>query len=145
MSRSTSRTAWIRSSAESLVNERLPRSEAVHSAAGWCAGDGSDHDGAWERFISSKSRERDTAQWNCARILDWDIAPKLRGVEGVVEVNTQGGDLKTYEIAGRQRQADRLSHPAAARASKRFRRTMQMPEEHTSSVPNSNHLSEEKG
>ena len=31
-------------------------------------------------------------------ILDWDIAPKLRGVQGVVEVNTQGGDLKTYEI-----------------------------------------------
>ncbi len=31
-------------------------------------------------------------------ILDWDIAPKLRGVEGVVEVNTQGGDLKTYEV-----------------------------------------------
>ena len=31
-------------------------------------------------------------------ILDWDIAPKLRGVEGIVEVNTQGGDLKTYEI-----------------------------------------------
>ena len=31
-------------------------------------------------------------------ILDWDIAPKLRGVPGVVEVNTQGGDLKTYEV-----------------------------------------------
>jgi cobalt-zinc-cadmium resistance protein CzcA len=31
-------------------------------------------------------------------ILDWDIAPKLRGVPGVVEVNTQGGELKTYEI-----------------------------------------------
>jgi cobalt-zinc-cadmium resistance protein CzcA len=31
-------------------------------------------------------------------ILDWDIAPKLRGVQGVVEVNTQGGELKTYEV-----------------------------------------------
>ena len=31
-------------------------------------------------------------------ILDWDIAPKLRGVPGVVEVNTQGGELKTYEV-----------------------------------------------
>ena len=31
-------------------------------------------------------------------ILDWDIAPKLRGVPGIVEVNTQGGELKTYEV-----------------------------------------------
>jgi len=31
-------------------------------------------------------------------ILDWDIAPTLRGVPGVVEVNTQGGELKTYEV-----------------------------------------------
>ena len=30
-------------------------------------------------------------------ILDWDIAPKLRTVPGVVEVNSQGGELKTYE------------------------------------------------
>ena len=31
-------------------------------------------------------------------ILDWDIAPKLRRVPGVVEVNGQGGEVKTYEI-----------------------------------------------
>jgi heavy metal efflux system protein len=31
-------------------------------------------------------------------ILDWDIAPKLRLVPGVVEVNSQGGELKTYEV-----------------------------------------------
>ncbi|MEI9811291.1 MAG: CusA/CzcA family heavy metal efflux RND transporter [Acidobacteriota bacterium] len=31
-------------------------------------------------------------------ILDWDIAPKLRGVPGIVEVNTHGGELKTYEV-----------------------------------------------
>jgi heavy metal efflux system protein len=31
-------------------------------------------------------------------ILDWDIAFKLRSVPGVVEVNTYGGELKTYEI-----------------------------------------------
>jgi cobalt-zinc-cadmium resistance protein CzcA len=30
-------------------------------------------------------------------ILDWDIAPKLRSVPGIVEVNSQGGELKTYE------------------------------------------------
>lgn len=31
-------------------------------------------------------------------ILDWEIAPKLRSVPGIVEVNTHGGELKTYEI-----------------------------------------------
>ena len=32
-------------------------------------------------------------------ILDWDISPRLRLVPGVVEVNTFGGELKTYELA----------------------------------------------
>lgn len=31
-------------------------------------------------------------------ILDWSIAPKLRLVPGVVEVNSHGGELKTYEV-----------------------------------------------
>ncbi len=31
-------------------------------------------------------------------ILDWDIALKLRSVPGVVEVNTYGGEMKTYEV-----------------------------------------------
>ena len=31
-------------------------------------------------------------------ILDWEIVPKLRGVAGVVEVNTQGGELKEYQV-----------------------------------------------
>jgi cobalt-zinc-cadmium resistance protein CzcA len=31
-------------------------------------------------------------------ILEWDIAFKLRSVPGVVEVNTFGGELKTYEV-----------------------------------------------
>jgi len=31
-------------------------------------------------------------------LLDWDIAFKLRSVPGVVEVNSFGGELKTYEV-----------------------------------------------
>lgn len=38
-------------------------------------------------------------------ILDWDIALKLKSVPGVVEVNTYGGELKTYEV---QLDADKL-------------------------------------
>src|SRR4051812_19519555 len=31
-------------------------------------------------------------------LLDWEIVPKLRSVTGVIEVNTQGGDLKQYQV-----------------------------------------------
>ena len=31
-------------------------------------------------------------------ILEWEIAPRLRNVAGVVEVNAFGGELKTYEV-----------------------------------------------
>ena len=31
-------------------------------------------------------------------VLEWDIAFKLRSVRGVVEVNSYGGELKTYEV-----------------------------------------------
>ncbi len=31
-------------------------------------------------------------------ILDWRIAPRLKEVPGVVEVNSFGGELKTYEV-----------------------------------------------
>src|SRR5579885_3060330 len=31
-------------------------------------------------------------------ILDWQIAPRLKAVHGVVEVNSFGGELKTYEV-----------------------------------------------
>lgn len=31
-------------------------------------------------------------------LLDWEIVPRLRGVPGVVEVNTQGGEFKQYHV-----------------------------------------------
>ncbi|MEK7407702.1 MAG: CusA/CzcA family heavy metal efflux RND transporter [Acidobacteriota bacterium] len=31
-------------------------------------------------------------------ILDWEVAPRLRFTPGIVEVNTHGGELKTYEV-----------------------------------------------
>jgi len=39
-------------------------------------------------------------------ILEWEITPRLRRVPGVVEVNTFGGELKTYEV---QVQPDNLT------------------------------------
>lgn len=38
-------------------------------------------------------------------ILEWDVAFKLKSVPGVVEVNTYGGELKTYQV---QLDADKL-------------------------------------
>ncbi len=31
-------------------------------------------------------------------MLDWEIVPRLRSVDGVIEVNTQGGELKQYQV-----------------------------------------------
>jgi cobalt-zinc-cadmium resistance protein CzcA len=31
-------------------------------------------------------------------MLDWEIVPRLRGIPGVIEVNTMGGDLKQFQI-----------------------------------------------
>ncbi len=31
-------------------------------------------------------------------LLDWEIVPRLRGIPGIIEVNTMGGDLKQYQI-----------------------------------------------
>lgn len=31
-------------------------------------------------------------------MLDWQIVPRLRSVDGVIEVNTQGGELKQYQV-----------------------------------------------
>ena len=38
------------------------------------------------------------SQMELRTILDWQIAFQLRGVPGVTEVNTFGGELKTYEV-----------------------------------------------
>ncbi len=31
-------------------------------------------------------------------LLDWEIVPRLRGIPGIVEVNTMGGDLKQFQV-----------------------------------------------
>jgi heavy metal efflux system protein len=41
-------------------------------------------------------------------ILEWEIAPRLRTVPGVVEVNAFGGELKTYEVQVRPDDLARL-------------------------------------
>ena len=41
---------------------------------------------------------KDHSLMDLRSILDWQIAPTLRTVPGIVEVNAHGGELKTYEV-----------------------------------------------
>jgi cobalt-zinc-cadmium resistance protein CzcA len=41
---------------------------------------------------------KDRSLMELRSILDWEIAPRLRSTPGIVEVNTHGGELKTYEV-----------------------------------------------
>jgi heavy metal efflux system protein len=80
-----------------LVNERLPQAkESIPSQVG-VPEMGPITTGLGEIY-QFKVTGSGQSPMELRTILDWDIAPKLRGVEGVVEVNTQGGDLKTYEV-----------------------------------------------
>ena len=128
----------------SLVNERLPKArESIPPQVG-VPEMGPITTGLGEIY-QFKVTGAGHSPMELRSILDWDIAPKLRGVQGVVEVNTQGGDLKTYEI---QVDSDKLTGyhiPLRRVIEVALRRTMQMPEAHISRVPNSSLLSEVKG
>jgi cobalt-zinc-cadmium resistance protein CzcA len=49
-------------------------------------------------FVISSDRH---APMQLRTILDWDVVPKMRGVPGVIEVNTMGGELKQYQVVVR--------------------------------------------
>lgn len=80
-----------------LVMERLPQArEAVPEGVG-TPEMGPIATGLGEIYQFKVSGPRQSLM-ELRSILDWQIAPKLRTVPGVVEVNTHGGELKTYEV-----------------------------------------------
>ena len=81
----------------SLVNERLPEAKQAIPANIGVPEMGPITTGLGEIYQFKVTGEGRTPM-ELRTILDWDIAPTLRGVPGVVEVNTQGGELKTYEV-----------------------------------------------
>jgi cobalt-zinc-cadmium resistance protein CzcA len=81
----------------SLVNERLPEAKQSIPPDIGVPEMGPITTGLGEIYQFKVTGEGRTPM-ELRTILDWDIAPKLRGVQGVVEVNTQGGELKTYEV-----------------------------------------------
>ena len=80
-----------------LVMERLPDArEAIPAGLGTPAM-GPISSGLGEIF-QFEVRSEGLSLMDLRSVLEWDIAFKLRSVPGVVEVNSYGGELKTYEV-----------------------------------------------
>lgn len=80
-----------------LVMERLPDArEAIPAGLGTPAM-GPISSGLGEIY-QFEVRGEGRSLMDLRSILEWDIAFKLRSVPGVVEVNSYGGELKTYEV-----------------------------------------------
>ena len=80
-----------------LVMERLPDArEAIPAGLGTPAM-GPISSGLGEIF-QFEVRGEGLSLMDLRSVLEWDIAFKLRSVPGVVEVNSYGGELKTYEV-----------------------------------------------
>jgi cobalt-zinc-cadmium resistance protein CzcA len=90
--------------ARGLVMERLPHAREAIPAGMGTPEMGPIATGLGEIY-QFRVVGRDRSLMELRSILDWQIAPKLRTVPGIVEVNTHGGELKTYEV---QVDSDRL-------------------------------------
>ena len=80
-----------------LVLERLPQAREMIPAGFGTPEMGPISTGLGEIY-QFEVRGDGQSSMDLRSILDWDIAFRLRSVPGVVEVNTFGGQLKTYEV-----------------------------------------------
>ncbi len=87
-----------------LVMERLPQAKEAIPAGFGSPEMGPISTGLGEIY-QFEVRGQGYSLMDLRSILEWDIAPQLRSVPGVVEVNSYGGELKTYEV---QLDANRL-------------------------------------
>ena len=83
--------------ARRLVMERLPQAREMIPAGYGTPEMGPISTGLGEIY-QFEVRGANYSPMELRSILDWDIGFKLRSVPGVVEVNTYGGELKTYEV-----------------------------------------------
>jgi cobalt-zinc-cadmium resistance protein CzcA len=82
--------------ARRLVMERLPQAREAIPAGFGTPEMGPISSGLGEIYQFELKGDRSAMELRS--ILDWDIAFKLRSLPGVVEVNSFGGELKTYEV-----------------------------------------------
>ncbi len=87
-----------------LVMERLPQAKDMIPSGFESPEMGPISTGLGEIY-QFEVRGQGYSQMELRSILEWNVSPQLRSVPGVVEVNTYGGELKTYEV---QLDADRL-------------------------------------
>jgi cobalt-zinc-cadmium resistance protein CzcA len=83
--------------ARRLVMERLPQAREMIPAGFGPPEMGPISTGLGEIY-QFEVKGKGYSSMDLRSILEWDIAFKLRSVPGVVEVNTYGGELKTYEV-----------------------------------------------
>ncbi|HOK46533.1 MAG TPA: CusA/CzcA family heavy metal efflux RND transporter, partial [Bryobacteraceae bacterium] len=83
--------------ARRLVMERLPQAREMIPAGFGTPEMGPISTGLGEIY-QFEVKGKGYSSMDLRSILEWDIAFKLRSVPGVVEVNTYGGELKTYEV-----------------------------------------------
>ncbi|MEK7751030.1 MAG: CusA/CzcA family heavy metal efflux RND transporter, partial [Acidobacteriota bacterium] len=80
-----------------LVMERLPQARESIAPGMGAPEMGPITTGLGEVYMFTVTG-KDRSLMELRSILDWEIAPKLRTTPGIVEVNTHGGELKTYEV-----------------------------------------------
>lgn len=87
--------------ARQLVGERLPRAaDAIPNGYGTpTLGPIATALGEVYQFEVKATPESGVSPMELRAILDWFIAYQLRGVPGVTEINSHGGELKTYQVA----------------------------------------------
>src|SRR5713101_2337028 len=80
-----------------LVMERLPDAEATFPN-GYGPPEMTPVSTGLGEIFQFEVIDRQRSPMELRSILDWRIAPRLKEVPGVVEVNSFGGELKTYEV-----------------------------------------------
>jgi cobalt-zinc-cadmium resistance protein CzcA len=83
--------------ARNIVNERMQTASA-HIPPGYGTPELGPMTTALGEILQFEVRGENYTPMRLRSILDWDIAPRLREVQGVTEINTMGGFFKTYEV-----------------------------------------------
>lgn len=91
--------------ARNIVNERM-QTAAADIPPGYGTPELGPMTTALGEILQFEVRGDDFTPMQLRSILDWEIAPRLREVQGVTEINTMGGFFKTYEV---RPNPDRLS------------------------------------
>ena len=83
--------------ARRLVMERLPAAREI-IPPGYGAPEMTPVSSALGEIFQFRVVDPNRTDMELRSILDWEIAPRLKAVPGVVEVNSFGGQLKTFEL-----------------------------------------------